>query len=103
MLLLSDNLVRAEVGLDQEGQGGLDAKAGVDQRLDPEAMKVVGVLFNLGEQVVESFELPAALEIFAVQALAKLLDESVGSSVIRFFAVRFVAHLFVLSIIRFVC
>jgi hypothetical protein len=34
--------------------------------LDPEAVVVVGVVFDLGEEVVEGFELPAALEVFAV-------------------------------------
>jgi hypothetical protein len=34
--------------------------------LDPEAVKAVRVLLSLGEEVVEGFEFPAALEVFAV-------------------------------------
>lgn len=86
-------LVGAEVGFDHQGQGGLDGQAGGDQGLDPVTVEAVGVIFDLGEEVIEGFEVPAALEIFSIQALAKLLDES-----LCYFIVYLVAHLLALSI-----
>jgi hypothetical protein len=62
--------------------------------LDPEAVKAFGLVFGLGEEAIQSFELPKALEIFAVQALAVFFNESLG-----FFVVRLVAHLFNPSIV----
>jgi hypothetical protein len=71
-------LIRAEAGLDYQGEGGFEAQAGGDEGLEPELVKLFGVILGLGEKVIESFELPTALEIFASQALAEFFNESLG-------------------------
>jgi hypothetical protein len=80
-------LVGGEAALYDEGQGRFQAYAGGYERLHPEAVKAFGLVFGLGE-AIQRFQLPEALEIFAVQALAVFLDESLG-----LFVVRLVAHL----------
>jgi hypothetical protein len=59
--------------------------------LDPEAVETFGLIFGFGEEAIQSFKLPEALEVFAVQALAVFFNESLG-----FFVVRLVAHLAIL-------
>jgi hypothetical protein len=81
-------LVGAEAGFDDEGEGGFEGEAGGHERLDPEAMEFFGLVLGLGEEVVEGFEFPAALEVFAIEAFAEFFDERFG-----FFVDRFVAHL----------
>jgi hypothetical protein len=51
--------------------------------LDPEAVKAVGVLLGLGEEVVEGFELPSALEVFAIQPFAEFFNSGLGFFVVR--------------------
>lgn len=55
--------------------------------MDPEAVKTFGAVSDLGEQVIQSFELPAALEVFAVEAFAEFFDEC-----LEFFVARLVSH-----------
>jgi hypothetical protein len=80
-------LVWEEAAFDEEGQGGFESQAGGYQGLDPEAVEAFGVIFNLGEEVVEGFELPAALEVFAIEPFAEFFNTGLG----LFFA-RLVAH-----------
>jgi hypothetical protein len=81
-------LVWGEAAFDYEGQGRFQAYAGRYEGLNPEAVKAFGLVFGLGEEAIEGFEFPEALEVFAVQALAVFFDKS-----LRFFVFRFVAHL----------
>jgi hypothetical protein len=55
--------------------------------LDPEAVETFGVVSDLGEQVIQSFELPAALEVFAAEAFAEFFEEC-----LEFFVARLVSH-----------
>jgi hypothetical protein len=71
-----------------EDEGRLGAKTSRGQGLDPLAMEVFWLMFALGEEVIDGFELPTAFEIFAVESFAEFFDES-----FRFFVDRFVAHL----------
>jgi hypothetical protein len=76
------------VRFDQESQGGFEGKAGGDERLDRESMEALRVILELGEEVVEGFELPAALEILAVKAFTEFFDPRR-----RLFVLSIVSHL----------
>ena len=84
------NLIWEEAAFDEEGQGRLEGKSSGDERLYPEAQDVqaVGVAFGLGQQMIEGFELPTALEILAVQAFTEFFDPGPW-----FFIMSIVSHL----------